>query len=189
MSCKFISTEIAGLTVVETQIFTDRRGYFTESYNAAEFQAQGITTHFVQDNQSYSHQGVLRGMHYQRDPHGQAKLVRVIVGEIVDVAVDVRVGSPTFGQHQAIRLSADNQRQLLLPRGFLHGFFVLSAEAIVTYKCDNFYCPAAEVTVRYDDPELNIAWPEQAKDAVVSAKDRSTALSWEQFQHEVLGIN
>lgn len=167
----FIPTAIEGVIVVEPRVFADDRGYFFESYNEAAFNAGGITNRFIQDNQSKSTYGVIRGLHCQNGEFAQAKLVRVLQGKILDVAVDIREGSPTFGQHVAYELSDENQRQLFLPRGFLHGFSVLSPTAIVAYKCDNGYKKDAEGGVRYDDPALGIDWKIAPADALVSEKD------------------
>lgn len=168
----FIKTEIDGVIIIEPKIFTDNRGYFFESYNAAEFIANGIPNTFVQDNQSKSCYGVIRGLHCQLGEHAQAKLVRVLQGCVLDVAVDIRRTSPTFGKHVAVELSAENQRQLFIPRGFLHGFSVLSDTAIFAYKCDNFYCKESEFGIRYDDPEIGIDWRIPADKIITSDKDR-----------------
>ena len=168
----FIKTEIDGVVIVEPRVFEDERGYFFESYNEAEFVANGITKKFVQDNQSKSSYGVIRGLHCQLGEHAQAKLVRVLEGKVLDVAVDIRKGSPTFGKHVAVELSAENKRQLFIPRGFLHGFSVLSETAVFAYKCDNLYCKAAEFGIRYDDEEIGIDWKVPADKVVTSEKDR-----------------
>ena len=168
----FIKTDIEGVVIVEPRVFEDDRGYFFESYNEAEFVANGITSKFVQDNQSKSSYGVIRGLHCQLGQHSQAKLVRVLKGKVLDVAVDIRKGSPTFGKHVAVELSAENQRQLFIPRDFLHGFSVLSEEAIFAYKCDNLYCKEAEFGIRYDDPEIGIDWKVPADKIITSEKDR-----------------
>jgi len=168
----FIKTEIDGVIIVEPKIFKDERGYFFESYNEAEFQKNGIPNRFVQDNQSMSCYGVIRGLHCQLGEHAQAKLVRVLQGKVLDVAVDVRPNSPTFGKHVAVELSAENQRQLFIPRGFLHGFSVLSETAIFAYKCDNLYCKASEFGIRYDDPEIGVDWRIPADKVITSEKDR-----------------
>lgn len=171
----FLPTKIAGVTIIEPLVFTDERGYFFESYNEADFKAHGINTHFVQDNQSRSSYGVIRGLHCQLGAHAQAKLIRVLEGSILDVVVDVRPLSPTFGQHLSLELSADNQRQLFIPRGFLHGFAVLSNNATIAYKCDNLYCKSSEFGVRYDDPTLAIDWHIPTEQAIISDKDRAAA--------------
>lgn len=168
----FIKTEIDSVIIVEPRIFADSRGYFFESYNEAEFHKNGITNKFVQDNQSKSSYGVVRGLHCQLGEHAQAKLVRVLHGRVLDVAVDIRPGSPTFGKHVAVELSDENQRQLFVPRGFLHGFSVLSDTAIFAYKCDNLYCPASEFGIRFDDPEIGIDWRVPADKIITSDKDR-----------------
>lgn len=169
---KFIKTDIDGVVIVEPSVFEDARGYFFESYNEAAFNEGGITAKFVQDNQSKSSYGVIRGLHCQLGEHAQAKLVRVLEGKVLDVAVDARKGSPTFGKHVAVELSAENKRQLFIPRGFLHGFSVLSETAVFAYKCDNLYCKAAEFGIRYDDPEIGIDWKVPADKVLTSDKDR-----------------
>lgn len=168
----FIKTEIDGVVIVEPRVFEDARGYFFESYNEAEFVANGIANKFVQDNQSKSSYGVVRGLHCQLGEHAQAKLVRVLQGKVLDVAVDIRPESPTFGKHVAVELSAENKRQLFIPRGFLHGFSVLSEEAVFAYKCDNLYCKDAEFGIRFDDPEIGIDWKVPADKIITSEKDR-----------------
>jgi dTDP-4-dehydrorhamnose 3,5-epimerase len=167
----FVKTDIKGLIVFEPKVFEDSRGYFFEAYNEQTFAAEGVDIKFVQDNQSKSSYGVIRGLHYQLKPFAQAKLVRVLEGTILDVAVDIREGSPTFGRHFAIELSAGNKRQLLVPHGFAHGFSVLSETAIVLYKCDQFYNKESEGGIIYNDPSLNIDWKIPANKAIVSDKD------------------
>ena len=167
----FIKTDIDGVVIVEPRVFEDNRGYFFESYNEAEFNNNGITAHFVQDNQSQSKYGVVRGLHCQLGKHAQAKLVRVLKGKVLDVAVDARKNSPTFGKHVAVELSEENKRQLFIPRGFLHGFSVLSEEAIFAYKCDNIYMPSHERGIAFDDPELGIDWKVSVDKFILSAKD------------------
>jgi len=170
MNCK--ETHLQGCFIIEPRVFEDERGYFFESFNQEVFQEMTQTaTVFVQDNQSFSTYGVIRGLHSQTGIHAQAKLVRVLQGEVLDVAVDVRPGSPTFGQHIAVRLSAENRKQLFIPRGFLHGFSVLSQTAVFFYKCDNFYNKESEQGIRYDSPELNIQWEIPKEKAIVSEKD------------------
>ncbi|WP_086228808.1 dTDP-4-dehydrorhamnose 3,5-epimerase [Campylobacter sp. P0109] len=169
---KFIKTDIDGVFIIEPTVFEDDRGYFFESYNEAEFIKNGITNRFVQDNQSKSSYGVIRGLHCQLGEYSQAKLVRVLQGKVLDVAVDIRKGSPTFGKHVAVELSAENKRQLFIPRHFLHGFSVLSEEAIFAYKCDNLYCKEAEFGIRYDDPEIGIDWKVSIDKIITSEKDR-----------------
>ena len=164
----FTETSIPGLIVFEPKVWEDTRGYFYESYNEKVFQEAGISAHFVQDNQSCSTYGVLRGMHYQTGEHAQAKLVRVLSGEVLDVAIDIREGSPTFGEWFSIRLSEANKKQLFVPRGFAHGFLVLSETAEFAYKCDNFYSRDAEGGVSYKDPQLNIDWQIDSADLILS---------------------
>jgi dTDP-4-dehydrorhamnose 3,5-epimerase len=167
----FHTCSIAGLVIVEPTVFKDSRGYFFESYNETVFRQNGIDTTFVQDNQSRSSYGVIRGLHYQQPPYAQAKLVRVLEGAILDVAVDIRKESPTYGQHFAIELTAENNKQLFLPEGFAHGFSVLSEIAVVLYKCNAFYNKASEGGILYNDPELNIDWRINESDAIISEKD------------------
>lgn len=169
---QFTKTGFPGLILVEPSVFGDNRGYFFESYNEREFLSGGIGNRFVQDNQSRSSIGVIRGLHYQRPPFAQAKLVRVLSGAIVDVAVDIRAGSPTFGRSYSIELSADNKRQLFIPPGFAHGFAVISAVADVLYKCDAYYNRESERGFHYDDPHFSIDWRVPADTAVVSEKDK-----------------
>lgn len=173
MSFNFIKTNIDGVYIIEPKIFKDARGYFFESYNEAEFVKNGITNRFIQDNQSKSSYGVVRGLHCQLGEHSQAKLVRVIEGKVLDVAVDMRKNSPTFGQYVAVELSAKNQRQLFIPRDFLHGFSVLSKKAIFAYKVDNLYCKESEFGIRYDDPQLNIDWRIPADKVLIAEKDKA----------------
>ncbi|MBO8416716.1 MAG: dTDP-4-dehydrorhamnose 3,5-epimerase [Proteobacteria bacterium] len=168
----FIKTKLEGVVIVEPRIFEDERGYFFEAYNEAEFVKNGICNTFVQDNESKSSYGVVRGLHCQLGEHAQAKLVRVLQGRVLDVAVDVCKGSPTFGQHVAVELSAENKRELFIPRGLLHGFAVLSEKAVFSYKCDNLYCKASEFCLRYDDPDLGIDWQVPADKIIVSEKDK-----------------
>ena len=172
MSFNFIKTEIDGVYIIEPRIFADARGYFFESYNEAEFIKNGITNRFIQDNQSKSSYGVIRGLHCQLGEHSQAKLVRVLQGKVLDVAVDIRKGSPTFGKHVAVELSAENQRQLFIPRHFLHGFSVLSETAVFAYKCDNFYDKASEGGIIYNDATLALDWHLPKEEFIVSAKDQ-----------------
>ncbi len=167
----FIKTQIDGVFIIEPKVFADSRGYFFESYNQKNFYDNGITNNFVQDNQSKSSYGVLRGLHGQKGAHAQAKLVRVLDGKVLDVVVDIRENSPTYGKHVSVELSSENQKQLFIPRGFLHAFAVLSDSAIFSYKCDNLYCKEAEIGVRYDDMELNIDWKLPKEDICVSEKD------------------
>jgi dTDP-4-dehydrorhamnose 3,5-epimerase len=172
----FLPTDIPDLLIFEPVIYTDNRGYFFESYNEQTFLKEGITNRFIQDNQSYSTYGVIRGLHYQLDPYAQTKLVRVLQGRILDVAVDIRRSSKTFGKWVAVELSSDNKLQLLIPRGFAHGFSVLSETAEVSYKCDGLYNKESEGGIRYDDPILGIDWQVPAGKGVVSAKDLALPL-------------
>jgi dTDP-4-dehydrorhamnose 3,5-epimerase len=168
----FITTEIPDLLIFEPKVFTDSRGYFFESYNEKIFEQQGVNIRFVQDNQSSSSYGVIRGLHYQLNPYAQTKLIRVLSGRILDVAVDMRKGSPTFGKHFDLELSAENKKQLLVPKGFAHGFSVLSDTAEVLYKCDEFYNKNSEGGIRFDDPALNINWQIPKDKAIISDKDK-----------------
>lgn len=164
-------TPIQDLVIITPTVFEDERGYFMESYNKTKLKDLGINIEFVQDNQSFSKKGTLRGLHYQNPPYAQTKLVRVLEGEIIDVAVDLRKDSPTYGQSFAIQLTAENKKQLLVPQGFAHGFSVISETAVVMYKCDQFYDKASEGGIRFDDATLNIDWGMDLKDAIVSEKD------------------
>ncbi|MDE7496831.1 MAG: dTDP-4-dehydrorhamnose 3,5-epimerase [Muribaculaceae bacterium] len=166
-----IKTEIDGPVVLKPRVFGDARGYFFESYSKREFDAQVRPVDFVQDNQSCSTYGVVRGLHFQKGDHSQSKLVRVVKGKVLDVAVDIRKGSPTFGKHVAVELSEDNGLMLFVPKGFAHGFSVLSDIAVFQYKCDNYYCPESEGAVAWDDPDLGIDWKIPAGDVVLSEKD------------------
>ena len=168
----FIKTELSGVIIVEPRVFEDARGYFFESYNEAEFIKNGIPNKFVQDNQSKSSYGVVRGLHCQLGEFAQAKLVRVLSGRVLDVAVDIRPNSPTFGKYIAVELSDENKRQLFIPRGFLHGFSVLSETAVFAYKCDNLYAPQAEFGIRFDDPDIGVDWKIPADKIITSEKDR-----------------
>ncbi len=170
---KIVQTLISGLIVIEPRVFKDNRGYFFESYNEREFIKAGITTKFVQDNESNSEYGVIRGLHYQSAPHNQAKLVRVITGNVFDVAVDLRKDSSTFGQWFGVELSGENKKQLFIPHGFAHGFSVLSQIATFTYKCDDFYAPECEEGIAFDDPKLAINWKIDPAKAKVSDKDKN----------------
>ena len=175
---EYIETEIKGVLIVEPKVFDDQRGYFFEAWKKEEFQRHAGPVEFVQDNESKSSYGVLRGLHYQKGDASQAKLVRVIKGRVLDVAVDLRKDSSTFGHHVMVELSDTNKRQLFIPRGFAHGFLVLSDEAIFTYKVDNVYAPEAESSIRFDDPDLAIQWPIDMSKVVTSAKDlRGVAFS------------
>ena len=169
---KVVDTAIAGVKIVEPDVHRDARGYFCETYNRARYAAAGITAEFVQDNESLSSKGVVRWLHWQAAPYTQAKLVRVIRGAVWDVAVDLRKGSPTYGRHVAAVLSAENGRQLFIPRGFAHGFVVLEDGTLFSYKCDNLYHPESERGLRFDDPALGIDWPALDVPPVLSEKDR-----------------
>ena len=166
-----IRTEIPDVVIVEPRVFGDNRGYFFESFSQREFDAQVREVRFVQDNESKSRTGVLRGLHWQAAPYTQAKLVRAIAGRVLDVAVDIRKGSPTFGKHVKVELTEDNHRQLFIPRGFAHGFVVLSQEAIFQYKCDNFYAPEADGGISIKDESLGIDWQIPTESALLSEKD------------------
>ena len=168
---KVIASNIPDVKIIEPAVFGDNRGYFFESWNCARYVEAGIDCNWVQDNESSSSYGVLRGLHYQAAPYTQAKLVRVIEGCVLDVAVDIRRGSPTFGQHVAVELSGENKRQLFGPRGFAHGFAVLSERAVFAYKCDNIYMPSSERGIAYNDPELKINWQIDLSKANLSGKD------------------
>lgn len=167
-----IKTNIEGVVIIEPRIFRDDRGYFFESFSQRDFQEKVCNTVFVQDNESKSSYGVLRGLHFQKPPYAQSKLVRVIKGAVLDVAVDIRKGSPTFGQHVAVELTEDNHRQFFIPRGFAHGFSVLTDEVIFQYKCDNFYAPQSEGALAWDDPDLGIDWRIPTDKVLLSEKDR-----------------
>lgn len=167
-----IRTSIDGVFIMEPKVFGDERGYFFESFSQKEFDGKIGRTVFVQDNESLSGYGVVRGLHYQLPPYAQAKLVRVVRGKVLDVAVDIRKGSPTFGKHVAVELSEENKLQLLVPRGFAHGFAVLGKEALFQYKCDNFYAPEFEGSIAWNDPALGIDWRIPAADIILSDKDR-----------------
>lgn len=168
-----IKTAIEGVLIIEPKIWGDDRGYFFESFSARDFVAKtGMDITFVQDNESKSRYGVLRGLHFQNPPYTQSKLVRVIKGRVLDVAVDIRKGSPTYGQYVSCELTAENHRQFFVPKGMAHGFVVLSEEAVFQYKCDEFYHPEAEGAIAWDDQDLNIDWPIPATDVVLSEKDK-----------------
>ena len=166
-----VATEIPDVKIVEPQVFGDSRGWFVEQYNAGRYKAAGIDADFVQDNESFSSKGVVRGLHGQAAPHAQAKLVRVVRGAVWDVAVDIRKGSPTFGRHVAVTLSAENRRQLYIPRGFAHGFIVLEDETLFSYKCDRLYCKEADRGLLFSDPALGIEWPDLGIEIKLSEKD------------------
>lgn len=173
---KIFKTEIDGVLIIEPQIFEDARGYFFESYNQAKMEEAGLYYNFIQDNQSKSCYGTVRGIHFQKGEFAQAKLVRVLEGTVLDVAVDLRRNSPTFGKYVAVELSAENKKQLLIPRGFGHGFSVLTPTAVFAYKCDNVYNKASEGGVRFDDPDINVDWRINPKDAILSDKDKNAPL-------------
>jgi dTDP-4-dehydrorhamnose 3,5-epimerase len=182
---KIEETPFEDLYIIEPKIFNDERGYFMESYNYEVFRRFGIDINFLQDNQSYSKKGVLRGLHFQNAPHAQTKLVRVIRGAILDVVVDLRSDHQTYGQHFSILLSSQNHRQLLVPKGFAHGFSVLSEEAEVLYKCDELYCPQAENGILYNDPYLGIDWGLPEQELIISPKDKLN-LTFEELSSKFL---
>lgn len=167
-----IETAIPGVVIIEPKIFGDARGYFFESWSQKDFDAMVRPVRFVQDNESKSCYGVLRGLHFQKGEHAQSKLVRVVKGRVLDVAVDIRRGSPTFGRHVAVELTAENHRQCFIPRGFAHGFAVLSEEAVFQYKCDNLYAPQSEGAIIWNDPAIGIDWQVPAADVILSEKDQ-----------------
>ncbi len=167
----YIETELNGVWILEPKVFGDSRGYFMETYQQSDFEQYIGPINFVQDNESKSSYGVLRGLHYQRGAFSQAKLVRVIKGKVLDVAVDLRRSSPTFGRHLMVELNEENKRQFFIPRGFAHGFLVLSEEAVFCYKVDNVYAPQSECSIRFDDPTLSIQWPISSDDMILSDKD------------------
>ncbi len=170
----FIATKLEGCFIIEPKIIRDERGYFMESFNENTFKiGVGQNVHFVQDNQSYSSKGVLRGLHYQTNEFAQAKLVRVLQGEVLDVAVDIRPDSATYGQYVSILISGENQRQFFVPRGFAHGFLVLSETATFFYKCDNFYNKESEGGINYNDPIINVDWQFKFEDLIISEKDKT----------------
>ncbi|MDE5800865.1 MAG: dTDP-4-dehydrorhamnose 3,5-epimerase [Paramuribaculum sp.] len=171
-----IQTELEGVVIVEPRVFTDSRGYFFESWCEKEFNEQVAPTRFVQDNQSCSSYGVIRGLHFQYPPYAQAKLVRCVVGKVLDVAVDIRKGSPTYGRHIAVELSAENHRQLYIPKGFAHGFAVLSDTAVFQYKCDAYYAPQADGGISIADASLGIDWRIDPDRAILSDKDKARTL-------------
>ncbi len=173
---KVIRTKIEGVVIIEPQVFFDERGYFFESFSQERFNEQVAPIRFVQDNESKSSYGVLRGLHFQKPPFAQSKLVRVVKGKVLDVAVDLRKNSPTFGQYESVVLSEENKRQFFIPQGFAHGFAVLSKEAIFQYKCDNYYAPQSEGSVRWNDPTIGIDWLLPERDIILSAKDEKAPL-------------
>ena len=169
---EIIKTDIEGLIIIKPQIFKDSRGYFFESFSQREFNEKVTPIQFVQDNESCSSYGVMRGLHFQKPPYSQSKLVRCVKGSVLDVAVDIRKGSPTYGKHVAVELSAENHLQFFIPKGFAHGFAVLSEDAIFQYKCDEFYTPQSEGGIQLMDESLGINWPISADDAILSDKDK-----------------
>lgn len=174
---RVIATGLEGVVIIEPDVFKDNRGYFYEAFNEQRFvEATGIDTHFVQDNESRSATNVVRGLHFQLPPYAQSKLVSVVCGKILDIAVDIRRGSSTFGQYVSVELSGENHRQLFIPRGFAHGFVVLEGDAVVRYKCDSYYAPSAEGAIRWDDPTLNIDWSIDSNSAILSEKDANSPL-------------
>lgn len=169
---EIIKTDIEGVIIIKPQIFKDSRGYFFESFSQREFNEKVTPIQFVQDNESCSSYGVMRGLHFQKPPYSQSKLVRCVKGCVLDVAVDIRKGSPTYGKHVAVELSAENHLQFFIPKGFAHGFAVLSEDAIFQYKCDEFYTPQSEGGIQLMDESLGINWPISADDAILSDKDK-----------------
>lgn len=173
---KITTTEIEGLKIIEPDVHGDSRGWFCEQYNAERYKTAGITNDFVQDNESFSSKGVVRGLHWQSGKHCQAKLVRVIRGAVWDVVVDIRKGSPTFGKHVSITLTGENRKQFYIPRGFAHGFIVLEDDTIFSYKCDNLYCREADSGMLFNDPALGIVWPDVGIELKLSEKDQKHPL-------------
>lgn len=170
-------TDIEGVLIVEPTVHGDQRGYFMESFSERDFEAAtGLTVRFVQDNESRSRRGVLRGLHFQREPYAQAKLVRVVQGRVLDVAVDIRPGSATFGRYVAVELSAENHRQLFIPKGFAHGYVVLEEDTVFQYKCDEYYHPESEDGIAWNDPEIGIEWGVEESEVVISQKDMNRKL-------------
>lgn len=181
-------TDIPDLLLIKPEVYSDPRGFFLESFSESRYKEAGITANFIQDNISKSSYGVIRGLHYQLAPYSQAKLVQVLAGSVLDVAVDLRKNSPTFGQHYAVELSADNKLQFYIPQGFAHGFSVLSEEAVFMYKCDNYYNQEAERGMSYNDTALNIDWKIPADKAIISSKD-SILPSFKEAEHNfVYGV-
>lgn len=168
-----VETAIEEVKIIEPQVYGDHRGYFFESFSQKEFDEMVCKTNFVQDNESKSKYGVLRGLHFQKPPYTQSKLIRVVKGTVLDVAVDIRVGSPSFGKHVAVELSDENKRQMFVPKGFAHGFVVLSDEVVLQYKCDNYYSPENEGGIAWNDPALGIDWQIPAEDIILSDKDKN----------------
>lgn len=174
---RVLKTDIEGVLIVEPTVHGDQRGYFMESFSERDFEAAtGLNVRFVQDNESRSRRGVLRGLHFQREPYAQAKLVRVVQGRVLDVAVDIRPGSATFGRYVAVELSADNHRQLFIPKGFAHGYVVLEEDTVFQYKCDEYYHPDSEDGVAWNDPQIGIEWPLTESEIILSPKDTNRKL-------------
>lgn len=173
---KIVHTAIEGVFIIEPSIYYDDRGSLSEFFSVKDFKENICNTSFVQDNESKSSYGVLRGLHFQKPPHAQSKLVRVVNGRVWDVAVDIRKNSPTFGQYVSVELSAENHKQFFIPRGFAHGFIVLSDEAVFQYKCDNFYAPQSEGAILWNDPDINITWPIPMEKVILSEKDKKNSL-------------
>lgn len=173
---QYIETAISGVWIIEPKVFKDARGYFMEAFKKEEFEQHVGSVNFIQDNESCSTKGVLRGLHYQKAPYAQAKLVRVIKGSVLDVAVDLRKDSSTFGKYVAVELSEENKRQFFIPRGFAHGFLVLSDEAVFTYKVDNYYTPSHERTISFNDPQIGIVWGMDERSLIFSEKDKNASL-------------
>lgn len=171
---KVLQTTIPDVVIVEPKVFSDERGYFFESFNEERFRAEtGLNVRFVQDNESHSHKGVLRGLHFQKEPYAQAKFVRVVRGKVLDVAVDIRSDSPTFGRHVMTKLSGENHRQMFIPKGFAHGYVVLEDDTIFQYKCDEYYHPEAEGGIAWNDPQIGIDWRLPESEIILSEKDKS----------------
>src|SRR5574344_1438709 len=175
----YVQTEIDGVWVIQPKVFSDSRGYFMECFKQEEFEKNIGRVNFIQDNESKSSFGVLRGLHYQKGEFSQAKLVRVVLGKVLDIAVDLRKSSSTFGKYVSVELSDENKRQFFIPRGFAHGFVVLSEEAIFTYKVDNIYAPQSEASIRFDDPKIGVDWPIAPQDMLLSDKDMNKAVPFD----------
>lgn len=174
---KLTKTDIEGVVIVEPRVYADDRGYFFESFSERKFsELTGLDVRFVQDNESLSRKGTLRGLHFQREPYAQAKLVRVVRGRVLDVAVDIRPESPTFGRYVSVELSGDNHRQMFIPKGFAHGYVALEDDTVFQYKCDEYYHPEAEGGITWDDPQIGIAWPLPSEELILSEKDKQRAL-------------
>lgn len=174
---RVLNTDIEGVVIVEPKVFGDERGYFMESYSERDFEAHtGLKVRFVQDNESCSKRGVLRGLHFQKEPYAQAKLVRVVRGRVLDVAVDIRPESPTFGKYVMTELSGDNHRQMFIPKGFAHGYVVLEDDTVFQYKCDEYYHPEAEGGIAWNDPQIGIEWPIAEGEVILSEKDKNRPL-------------